>query len=43
MVDADLGFPDQLDGTNLREFDGKIPKSFALGPKECLERCGIKY
>ena len=43
VVDADLGFPDQLDGTNLRDFDGKIPKSFALGPKKCLERCGIKY
>ncbi|KAL8950206.1 MAG: hypothetical protein Q9222_003753 [Ikaeria aurantiellina] len=43
VVDADLGFPAQLDGTNIREFDAKIPKSFSQGPKECLERCGIKY
>ncbi|KAL9577593.1 MAG: hypothetical protein Q9212_006268 [Teloschistes hypoglaucus] len=43
VVDADLGFPDHLDGTNIREFDKAIPKSFALGPKECLKRCGIKY
>ena len=43
VVDADLGFPDQLDGTNLRQFDAAIPKSFSQGPKECLKRCKIPY
>ena len=43
VVDADLGFPAQLDGTNIMQFDQAIPKSFSLGPKECLQRCGIKY
>lgn len=43
VVDADLGFPAQLDGTNLGGFEAAIPKSFAQGLKEGLERCGIEY
>lgn len=43
VVDADLGFPDQLDGTNIRQFDAAIPKSLSDGPKACLQRCGIKF
>lgn len=43
IVDADLGFPDVLDATNFADFEKAIPKSFALGAKSCLDRCGIKY
>ena len=43
IVDADLGFPRQLDGTNIAQFAKTIPPSFALGAKECLDKCGIKY
>ena len=43
IVDADLGFPDFLDHTNIRQFAQSIPKSFAQGAMECLDRCHIKY
>ena len=43
IVDADLGFPDFLDHTNIRQFAQSIPKSFANGAMECLDRCHIKY
>ena len=43
IVDADLGFPDFLDHTNIRDFENSIPKSFALGAKSCLDRCKIQY
>ena len=43
IVDADLGFPSFLDGTNIAKFEKTIPKAFALGAKECLKRCGITY
>lgn len=43
IVDADLGFPAFLDGTNIAQFEKTIPKAFALGAKECLQRCGITY
>ena len=43
IVDADLGFPDFLDHTNIRQFAQSIPKSFANGAMDCLNRCGIKY
>ena len=43
IVDADLGFPDFLDHTNIAQFAQSIPKSFALGAKACLDRCNIKY
>jgi hypothetical protein len=42
-VDADLGFPDFLDHTNIAQFAASIPPAFALGAKECLDRYGIKY
>lgn len=43
IVDADLGFPDFLDHTNIRQFAKSIPKSFSNGAMECLDRCHIKY
>lgn len=43
IVNADLGFPDFLDHTNIRQFAQSIPKSFANGAMECLNRCHIKY
>ncbi|KAK0946158.1 hypothetical protein LTR29_002472 [Friedmanniomyces endolithicus] len=43
IVTADLGFPAFLDHVNIPQFRSKIPKAFALGGQECLDRCGIKY
>ncbi|TKA76086.1 hypothetical protein B0A55_04430 [Friedmanniomyces simplex] len=43
IVKADLGFPAFLDHVNVPQFHSKIPKAFALGAQECLDRCGIKY
>ncbi|KAK5697541.1 hypothetical protein LTR97_007679 [Elasticomyces elasticus] len=43
IVKADLGFPDFLDHVNVPSFHSRIPKAFALGAQECLDRCGIKY
>ncbi|KAK0815314.1 hypothetical protein LTR91_014779 [Friedmanniomyces endolithicus] len=43
IVTADLGFPAFLDHVNIPQFRSKIPKAFALGAQECLDRCGIKY
>lgn len=42
IVDADLGYPKFLDGTNIAQFEKTIPVSFALGVRECLARCGIQ-
>jgi hypothetical protein len=43
IVDADLGFPEFLDGVDIPKFEKMIPKPFALGAKECLKRCNITY
>ncbi|KAG0652394.1 Spherulin-1B [Hyphodiscus hymeniophilus] len=43
IVDSDLGYPSFLDHTNIAKFAPTIPAAFALGTKECLNRCGIKY
>jgi len=43
IVNADLGYPRFLDGTNIAQFESTIPKSFALGMRECLTRCGINH
>ena len=43
IVDADLGYPRFLDGTNIAQFEKTIPKSFAYSVRECLDRCGIPY
>jgi hypothetical protein len=42
-VDADLGYPTFLDGTNIAQFEKSIPKPFADGMKECFTRCGLTY
>ncbi len=43
VVDADLGYPTFLDQTNIAQFETTIPPAFALGTKECLNRCGISH
>jgi oxalate decarboxylase/phosphoglucose isomerase-like protein (cupin superfamily) len=43
VVNADLGYPSFLDHTNIAQFATIIPPAFALGTKECLDRCGIAY
>jgi hypothetical protein len=43
VVQADLGYPTFLDNTNIRVFEKSIPPAFALGTKQCLDWCGIKY
>lgn len=36
-----LGFPDTIDAANLQAFKDLIPKPFASGVQECLDRCGL--
>lgn len=43
ILEADLGYPRFLDGTNLVLFEKTIPLSFAKGMRSCLDRCGISY
>lgn len=43
IVNADLGYPSFLDQTNIAQFAATIPAAFALGTKECLNKCGIAY
>ncbi|KAK4940334.1 hypothetical protein LTR10_019550 [Elasticomyces elasticus] len=43
VVDAALGFPKQIDGSNFAAFKANIPGSLAKGVEECLVRCNIPY
>ena len=43
VVNGTLGYPAQIDATNIATFGPTIPVSFSLGAYECLQRCGIKY
>ncbi|KAK3675396.1 hypothetical protein LTR78_004906 [Recurvomyces mirabilis] len=43
IVQADLGFLKVFENINIPKFQSQIPKAFALGAQQCLERCGIKY
>ena len=43
IVQADLGFPREINGMNIAQFAPTIPPSFALGVQSCLDRCGITY
>lgn len=43
VVEAALGFPAQIDSNNFRAIEANIPRSFALGIKECYAKCNIKY
>ena len=43
IVEADLGYPREINGENIAKFAPTIPPSFALGIKSCLDRCGITY
>ncbi len=42
VVNATLGFPDELNGYSVPEFRKYIPPSYAYGVQSCLDRCGIK-
>ncbi|KAK7709515.1 hypothetical protein SLS57_008720 [Botryosphaeria dothidea] len=41
IVQATLGFPEQLDGANLESFRNAIPANVALGIEQCLKTCRI--
>ena len=43
IVDAALGFPSQIDGSNFGAFKKNIPLSLSKGVEECLVRCGIPH
>ena len=43
VMDADLGFSEQLDGTNIRKLGQFISKSYSREFKACPKRSGIKY
>jgi hypothetical protein len=43
IVDASLGFPKAIDGSNFAAFKKAIPVTLAQGVEECLIRCNIKY
>ena len=43
ILEADLGYPSFLDGTNLATFEKSMPKSFADGMKTCFDRCGLQW
>ena len=42
VVNATLGFPQQLDGKYINAFRTQIPANVALGIDKCLQKCGIK-
>ena len=42
VVNATLGFPQQLDGKDINAFRKRIPENVALGVDSCLKKCGIK-
>ncbi|KAF4536297.1 putative spherulin-1b precursor protein [Lasiodiplodia theobromae] len=41
IVQATLGFPEQLDGADLESFKANIPANVALGVEQCLQTCNI--
>jgi hypothetical protein len=43
VVEASLGFPDQLHADNFAQFKDAIPAPLAKGIAQCFDRCGIKY
>ncbi|KIW15344.1 hypothetical protein PV08_05390 [Exophiala spinifera] len=43
IVDATLGFPKQIDGSNFAQFKKNILPPLAKGVEECLIRCHIPY
>jgi len=43
IVDASLGFPKSIDGSNFAAFKKAIPVTLSQGVEECLIRCNIKY
>jgi len=43
IVDATLGFPNQINADNFAQFKKNIPTPLAKGVEECLIRCHIAY
>jgi Cupin len=41
VVEATLGFPEEINGKNFQKFKDRIPVPFAKGVEECLKRCGL--
>ena len=40
-VSANLGFPKEINGKNIREFAGTLAPGLILGSQECARRCGL--
>ncbi|KIV89372.1 hypothetical protein PV10_08946 [Exophiala mesophila] len=43
VVDATLGFPNEINADNFKTFKANIPAPLAQGVEECLIRCHIPY
>ena len=43
IVDATLGFPNEINADNFAQFKKNIPTPLAKGVEECLQRCHIAY
>ena len=43
LVEGAMGYPTFLDGQTSDGIYQTLPRAFALGAKECLNRCGITY
>lgn len=41
VVNATLGYPEQIDGTNIQQFAKSIPAATAVKVESCLKRCNI--
>ncbi|KAK7017818.1 RmlC-like cupin domain-containing protein [Favolaschia claudopus] len=42
VVNATLGFPTTIGGSNIEQFRQPIPANLALGVDTCLQACGLK-
>jgi hypothetical protein len=40
-VSANLGFPKEINGKNIKEFAGSLPIGLILGSQECARRCKL--
>jgi hypothetical protein len=42
LVDATLGFPKTIDGSNIKEFRSKLPDNLVLAVDNCMAKCDNK-
>jgi hypothetical protein len=43
LVNATLGFPKTIDGSNIKEFRNKLPANLVLAVDNCMAKCDKKY